>query len=1461
MVQVSRIIAQDSGVTSILNSLGLSSGMVVTLLLTMAVVGVLIGAYRWFLKFRESGKNVPFIGRIVRSAAGAPQGVADPAKKAALDDLRRKFEEGIEKYRAAGKNVYALPWVLLVGPSGSGKTEVVRHCNVGFPPGLQDYLQGAGGTLNMHWWFTNHAVILDTAGKMFMEESAGSEPTQWKEFLKLLRESRPLAPINGLMLCIGVDSLIKDTADEIQEKAAKIARQLDMIQRTLDVRFPVFVIVTKCDLITGFREFFEKINDPQLQHQMVGWSNPAGLDEPFQPDRVDQHIEAVRNRLLRRRLALVADPVHTEDPQARRADQVDSLFALPDSLAKLAPRLRRYLELIFVAGEWSPKPLFLRGIYFTSSMRQGAELDEDVARILGMSVDALPGGGVSEEKSYFIRDVFVRKVFKEKGLVTRAGNVGKQQRGRRLALVGTGIGVTTVAIILAVAGLAGFRKDVAAPSIAWQQIADGMLPDAAIVKTDGGKTTYRPEAEVQIGLEKLSRAGVLVRSRELSEKPPKVPLMLSPFAGTLSATPEQKISEAQRALVEKSALLPLIQAARAKLASSDMGEWNENTAAVVASLLSIERAGTTVARSAETGKDSPGARSVAPVFDAAKFLAFVLTPEQFEAARSEATQLQALVSWTLARPGATWPPSGAGSDLAAAEKGAQALIAAWKDITRNARLAGAVQLRADLSRFSASEEGLAALADAWVKSGKDDRESFESFRSKWAEGAAAIKADAGRLAPALKTVDAKRIEADLATAEESLTTQARSEFQAALGDESAWNGEALQKLRARLIAARDEVVGKDGISRTVKELRAYFAADGEGGRLVARPDDAAVPVVIARANFYDHLSSAFTPEVGSPRMGGLAAGLVKAQERVLARFGEARAELKGLTQQSGTLPRVAGHLDALMLAADTEAATGVVRAVVATVAGADPAWLRQEITTAAADTKLASVPDSVTEKFQARIKVPLSAWAQLGFGLEQAFNPDAARPFFADLKALNKLFPSGGKVTGVWRDPTLEPKVEAVRASFAGYAQAYLAYWTGHMVKQVDPVAVTSWAELRTELEAIGGTEETVAAAFRRLRESMQSALALDGLLDAGVSPDTLRTWTETLAAESALAAEFAAQFRRERDAWSSLGKTATEAEKTLGQMRPGAFQAELLQSFDCASVGDAPITGPARRFLNRLRISALETLASDVRRERDATLARIDTFKQLPLLMDRGEPGASLTREQILELRRALPMSRSGGDVATLALGGQTTHACINTVLDKIFGLGAQDRFAKLCESLGRWIPWVLGENSGGKLQFEILVMPAEQELTYSKKGRGPQGTVSSYNIYRDVEVSFAGHKSRRSDTDGDAVLLPLTELPSAVDAPLTFTMINPVDKRQSPAKLTSRWTVLELLTEAGAEPIPEALGAAEGEESRVWKVPVTFNGTSRGTPTKFYKWIKVRFNAPVPARSTWPTQEKWAR
>jgi type VI protein secretion system component VasK len=225
--------------------------------------------------------------------------------------------------------------------------------------------------------------------------------------------------------------------------------------------------VTKCDKVNGFREFFDGVTDPQLQHQMMGWSNPSPLDDPFRPDLVDQHLNQVVQRLRKRRLGLLRDPV-PENSNGRRTDEVDSLYALPHSLSLIAPRLRRYLETIFVAGEWSSKPLFLRGIYFSSSMREGSALDAELAEAIGMPVDELPEGKVWErERAYFLRDLFVEKVFRERGLVTRASNTARMLRTQQVVLFGCSAAALVVFLFFAWFGTRNLEGTVKKQSDVW----------------------------------------------------------------------------------------------------------------------------------------------------------------------------------------------------------------------------------------------------------------------------------------------------------------------------------------------------------------------------------------------------------------------------------------------------------------------------------------------------------------------------------------------------------------------------------------------------------------------------------------------------------------------------------------------------------------------------------------------------------------------------------------------------------------------------------------------------------------------------------------------------------------------------------------------------------------------------------------------------------------------------------
>jgi type VI secretion system protein ImpL len=299
-------------------------------------------------------------------------------------------------------------------------------------------IRGVGGTRNCDWWFTNEAVLIDTAGRYTTQESNESvDKAEWQGFMSLLKRFRPRQPLNGVLLTLSVSDLLQMTAQERQVHAATLKARLAELRDGLGVQFPVYVLVTKSDLLSGFLEYF--LNLTREERAQV-W----GFTLPYDPKLMGViAVQDAFNRefdLLYQRLNNgMHERLLTEPDLSRRA----LAYALPQQLAGLRDVLGSLLAAVFSESKFNEQPL-LRGVYFTSGTQEGTPFD----RVLGAMQrtfrvsSKVPGAESSTGtgKSFFLQDLLQRVVFPEHFIAGR--NLAEERRMhwlRRAGLVLCGL--------------------------------------------------------------------------------------------------------------------------------------------------------------------------------------------------------------------------------------------------------------------------------------------------------------------------------------------------------------------------------------------------------------------------------------------------------------------------------------------------------------------------------------------------------------------------------------------------------------------------------------------------------------------------------------------------------------------------------------------------------------------------------------------------------------------------------------------------------------------------------------------------------------------------------------------------------------------------------------------------------------------------------------------------------------
>jgi type VI secretion system protein ImpL len=231
-----------------------------------------------------------------------------PEDRPEIQELQRRMFEGIKALKASklgvggGNALYSLPWYAIVGPPGAGKTTALRHSGLSFPflDPTGSGVKGVGGTRNCEWWFTNEAILLDTAGRYTMEQADHDE---WMAFLDTLKTHRPAKPLNGVVVAVAVSELIDASEEEIQQVGARIRERVDEMQEILQMLLPVYVLFTKTDLIAGFVEFFGDLRRSD-RGQVWGTTIPLRADKTDPASIFDREfdllVEKLHERTIRR---------------------------------------------------------------------------------------------------------------------------------------------------------------------------------------------------------------------------------------------------------------------------------------------------------------------------------------------------------------------------------------------------------------------------------------------------------------------------------------------------------------------------------------------------------------------------------------------------------------------------------------------------------------------------------------------------------------------------------------------------------------------------------------------------------------------------------------------------------------------------------------------------------------------------------------------------------------------------------------------------------------------------------------------------------------------------------------------------------------------------------------------------------------------------------------------------------
>ncbi|UCD81812.1 MAG: type VI secretion system membrane subunit TssM, partial [Desulfobacterales bacterium] len=338
-------------------------------LLAILAVVIVWAVYNLITQARASQKDQQLMADLAAPQVDPAQAAIDEAQSEEAAILSQKFDEALQflkktrsKSRRDRHYLYELPWYVIIGAPGAGKTTLLVNSGLRFP--LSEHLgaspiHGVGGTRNCDWLFADEAIFLDTAGRYTTQDSHQPvDAAAWSGFLDLIKKYRPRRPINGVLVTMSMSDLLQQSAEERAQHAKAVRQRILELYQVLGVRFPVYMLFTKCDLVAGFTDFFAQLSQ---EDRAQVWGETFPGEDSTQTDTYIARFETNFDELLRRLNQRTFRRIQEERDVQRRSLILD----FPQQMALLKPAMQDFLHNTFGTSRYEEFEPLLRGIYFT----------------------------------------------------------------------------------------------------------------------------------------------------------------------------------------------------------------------------------------------------------------------------------------------------------------------------------------------------------------------------------------------------------------------------------------------------------------------------------------------------------------------------------------------------------------------------------------------------------------------------------------------------------------------------------------------------------------------------------------------------------------------------------------------------------------------------------------------------------------------------------------------------------------------------------------------------------------------------------------------------------------------------------------------------------------------------------------------------------------------------------------